>query len=259
MIKHLGLKSSFIAGQLSSLITHKAGYSVVRTPSRPDFFWGNYLIFHEKPTQNNSLEWIDCYKGEFDLNKQRFMTITWDSSDKGDLSELVKLGFELETQEVLILEKIVKPEKMNTSIVVKIIESDSDWKQVKRTQWIHDWPLKEAQLPFLESKISAFRDLQNKNCGKRFGAYIGDKLVGDLGIYYQGKIARFSSVCTDKDYYNQGVCRTLVYSSIAQFQKIYDVDHFVMQATETEYAKNIYKKLGFTLWGYSHDLTWLRR
>jgi hypothetical protein len=258
MVNHLGLKSNFIGVQLSSTVEFKDSYFVVRTPSRPDFFWGNYLIFNSLPSKETTEEWIKIYKEEFDLTKQRFMTMTWDSSEKGDLSALYDYGFKLETQQVLLLDNLIKPEKINSKVEVRVLKTESEWNQLKRTQWIHNWPLKEEQMPFLINKIKNFRELQDQGCGLRFGAFIENKLVGDLGIYFKDSVARFSSVCTDKEFYNQGVCRTLVYNSIIQFKKEFKVEHFIMQATDTEYAKNIYKKLGFSLWGYSHDLTWLR-
>jgi predicted GNAT family N-acyltransferase len=257
MNTHLGTESSLSFHQADAEITAKQNYTVVRTPGRPHFFWGNFLIFHSVPNEANHTTWMENYRSEFNVDEQGFISITWNDSAIGNITQFLNNGFEIETQEVLRLESLTAPQAMNPSVKVRIIESENDWLQVKDTQWIKDWPLKQSQDEFVKNKILAYRRLQDQGFGYRFGAFIDSKLVGDLGLYSRNGIARFNNVCTHSTLYNQGICRTLVYGSlkIAMERKL--AKEFVMQATETEYSKNIYKKIGFEVCGKSHDLTWM--
>ncbi len=255
--RHLGIESSLNFHQADTEIINKGSYRVVRTKSRPHFFWGNYLIFSESPSETNYENWIEKYNSEFNSEEQGFITITWSSSELGNPKIFLKNGFEIETQEVLRLNKLIIPEKLNPHVQVRIINKEDEWNQLKKTQWIKNWPLKQPQEQFLENKILTYRRLQDQGFGFRYGAFIDDDLVGDLGIYYRNKIARFNNVFTHHQHYNKGICRTLVYKSVQLSIENNLADEFVMQATETEYAKTIYKKIGFELYGKSHDMTWI--
>ncbi len=254
---HLGTESSLNFHQVDGEVFERTHYRFVKTKNRPHFFWGNYMIFNEPPSVDGFQNWIDHYNLEFNSQEQGFITITWSCSDLGNPQKFLDFGFEIETQEVLRLKNITKPDKLNKHVEVRVIESDFDWNQVKKTQWIKNWPLKQDQEHFLENKIHTYKRLQDQGFGYRYGAFLGEKLVGDLGIYIKNRIARFNNVFTHCDFYNQGICRSLVYGSLKDILAKNLADEFIMQATESEYAKNIYKKIGFEVCEQSHDMTWM--
>ena len=116
MNRHLGVESSLNFHQVGGELINRKDYRVIKTKSRPHFFWGNYLIFNEVPRVENFNKWMDSYNSEFDSVEQGFITITWSSSDLGNPKKFLDFGFEIETQEVLKLVELVAPNGMNNKV-----------------------------------------------------------------------------------------------------------------------------------------------
>ena len=49
-IKSLGLRSDLMLAAHESIIQETDDYLVVKTPSNPGFYWGNFLVFKEPPS-----------------------------------------------------------------------------------------------------------------------------------------------------------------------------------------------------------------
>lgn len=253
-------------GQLSNLNFHQAdadfiskpeGHLVVRTPSRPNFFWGNYICFPHPPTENDFENWMSHYKTEFNVNEQGYITMTWDSSEPGKLDAFTDFGFTIEEQLVLKLGQLKVPEKFNQNMEVRLIQTESDWSQLKETQWITNWPLIQSQHDFLANKIATYRRLQDRGFGQRIGAFENDVLVADLGIYWLDGIGRFNNICTHADHYNKGICRTLVYEASKWALSQPQMNQLIIEATQNEYAFKIYQKCGYEIIGKDFNLTWM--
>ena len=81
----MDLKSQFqqailLKDRQTANITDKGSYLVVRTPDRPDYFWGNYIIMSSAPRLDAYSEWLAIFESEIGPKSQTgFVAITWDS------------------------------------------------------------------------------------------------------------------------------------------------------------------------------------
>ena len=78
----LGRQTDLIFARFSGDVAVRSDYVAVKTPSNPGYHWGNYLIFHTAPEQEDAARWPATYRAEFDYYDEiRHMTFTWDTPE----------------------------------------------------------------------------------------------------------------------------------------------------------------------------------
>lgn len=247
-MKSLALKTNLIIHQFESEITQDNGYTIIKTPSRPNYFWGNYLITENKiKTQDNLDQIIKVYRSHFPNNK-RYITIAFDNTygDIGIESIIKDNGFKIYQNKVLSANEVNQPKYFNDQLNINKIDIENEINQLIEVHTDENWYLpKHEEKPFLISKFKALLPLHNKGLGERFGVYINNKLVADLGIYRDGDTVRFNDVATHSNYRNQGLCSNLVYHASKYALENWGAKVLVMEADENYHAARIYESVGF--------------
>lgn len=246
----LALKTDLIFNTFSGEVIDRGNYLVVRTPSRPRYFWGNYLIMNRAPAIGDAAGWIDLFEREIgSRDKLGFVAITWDThnEDPGDTQQFVDLGFSVRQSVVLTAERVHCPPKFNPDMIVRRLESESDWRSYIDIHYIENWEYgsAESQRQFLMTECSHLKAMVDCGAGARFGVELHDRLIAEAGLYWHGSIGRFSNVATHRDYRRHGACSTLIYqmSQYALQQK--GLKTLVMEADEGYHAARIYESVGF--------------
>lgn len=195
IIKSPGLQTDLIYPSHSGLIIDRGEYLVIKSPKRPNFFWGNYLVMPEAPRVGELDKWRSHYNREFDSASQGFMTFAIDADidDAAGITAFTAAGFSSKSNVVLTAKEVLPPSKVNSDVVVRELICDEDWAQVVDVHKSDDWYLNpDSQIPFLNQKVKELRELSSAKLGCRFGAFLGDKLVADLGIYRWNTLGRVS-------------------------------------------------------------------
>ncbi len=247
-LKSHALQTDQIFGRFFGEVFDRGTHMAVKTPSRPNYFWGNYVVMPEPPVDGCLANWLAIYNSEFDSRKQGFITFAIDSPDGklGAAKEFQDFGFRCYTNKVLVASSVNAPPKFNTSAIIREIRHDSEWEQLVDVHYSDEWYLNpDAQIPFLKDKLKDLRKMCEAGLGKRFGAFLDDKVVADLGIYTSGEIGRFNEVATHRSYRRQGLCGTLVYRSAQYALESMGVKNLVMEADESYHAAAIYESIGF--------------
>ena len=255
----LGLKTDLIFQQFTAEIEDRGDYLVVRNPSRPRFFWGNYLIMNNPPSPGDLEKWTGLFEKEIGKRDERgFVAITWDSIDgqKGEVQPFLDSGFELETIVVLTSTHVHKPQKYDQSLVVRPYRSDLDWDRYVDIHFQTDWKYGDGQQQFHEGQRDNIRALTEAGLGIRYGIELDGELVADLGIYWDGNIGRFNNVATHRDFRRRGLCSTLVYEASRRAFEELGMKTLVMQADEDYHAAAIYESIGFKPLERLVTLTW---
>lgn len=258
-IKSLGLQTDLIYPRHLGKVIDRGTYIAVKTPSRPNYFWGNYPIMPKAPKVGDLAKWRALYDSEFDSTRQGFMTFAVDSAieDSKEIMEFTAAGFRTKSNVVLTATKVSPPPKLNSDVIVRQISSEEDWLQVPDVHFSDDWYLNpESQRAFLDQKVNDLRDLGLAGLGRRFGAFLEDKLVAELGIYTSGGLGRFNDVATHRDFRRQGLCGTLVYKAASAALNEMNITTLVMEADEDYHAARIYESLGFRPSYWQTSLEW---
>lgn len=250
--KSLAIQTDHFFSRFFGEVFDRGSYMVVKTPSRPNYFWGNYLVMPEPPAPGALKDWIALYNSEFDIKKQGFMTFAVDApgGEMGAAQEFRDFGFRCFTHKILITSSVNPPPKLNMQTEVREIKSDSEWEQLVDVHYSNEWYLNvDSQRPFLRDKLLDLRRMCEAGLGKRFGAFLKGRVVADLGIYTAHGaakgIGRFNEVATHRDFRRQGLCGTLVYRSAMAALESMDVETLVMEADEKYHAAAIYESVGF--------------
>ena len=243
--------------------------TVVESPENPTYYFGNFILL-EKPPTNEDKDWLEKYfDKEFAHNKDvQHYTFCWrgnpnnDSTEKSlDYSAFTDAGYELEENLVMILHKdeLIPPKNTNTNVTIRPFSTDEDW-----TQWM-DVELAErapghnedGYRAYLTKQMKMYQNLNKKNSGSFYGAFLEGELVAYAGLFFKSKIGRFQNVRTKSNFRKQGICNTLLFEMCKQ--GITHLDGLVICADRYYHAKKIYENLGFKHRETQMSLCWWKK
>jgi len=254
-------RTDLIFAKFSGQITDCGSYTLIRTPDNPHYYWGNYIIFDGPPQPGDHQKWTEIFKRKFsDYDVLNHMVFTWEPSadQSGGYQEWIDQGFELDESVILATERPNFPIKYHSKLEVKRIKTDEEWEGVTRLQLRCADPKFDpvSYEAFKRTQMREYRAMSEAGMGDWFGAYLGHELIGDLGVFFEGEIARYQSVGTHPDFRRQGVCQTLVYEAALIALETYQVSTLVMEADMHAHAAKIYQSLGFKPVERKLSLTW---
>lgn len=235
-----GLKTDIEIARFENILKERDEYLVVETPTNPDYYWGNFLIFPHPPTLHDQPKWESLFFQEFRHQPQvKHQAFTWDCPQRGaDFS-----GFVQEEAAELTLTKLQKPVNFNEKIEVRPLLTDADWEAAIYNQMStrQESFAYEPYFRFKKAQMDRYRRLTKAGHGQWYGAFLQGKLVGDCGYFIFGEIGRFQSVGTHPDHRRQGVCATLIYECIFQNPRA----KTSVIVAELGTAERVYRSVGF--------------
>lgn len=258
-LNSLSLRTNMIFARNESEIIPRESYIVVKTLSNPTFHWGNYLIFKKAPVDGDIVNWMNIFQREFAHYKTfKHYVFAWDEDTEPNSVEYLGHGFSLEKSVSLQATSVVPPKHYNRDLTIRLLTSSSDWDQALELQTITRDPKHsyEGFKEFKRNQDESYKKLIAENRGGRFGAFKGDLLIADLGIYFEGDLARYQSVVTHQDHRGIGACGTLVYESGKYALENWGVKTLCMEADPDYHAARIYESVGFVPKENSYSLYW---
>ena len=259
------LKSQFqqaiiLKDRQTAQITDKGSYIVVRTPDRPDYFWGNYIIMPSAPAPNSYNHWLAVFESEIGPKSQTgFVAITWDSpGDQGQCVQFTDKGFSLQTSKILSASRVHPPPKSNPHVTFKPLHTESDFAQTIEVHFTPDWQYSsdEAQIKFLKDSANSSRKLVNAGTAIFIGAFKGDKLTAVVEMYYNDTLCVFDSVATHRDHRRQGICSSLIHYASQYALTQLNCQTLTLEADEDYHAAKIYESIGFSPTEKLYRLEW---
>jgi len=234
-----------------SKIEDRDYYKVISTPTNPKYHWGNFLLFKDSPTTDDHHKWQSLFKKEFASIAVEHMAFAWDSpiGEKGEIDGFLDDGFYFEYDDILTSTQVKLPPRINKEISIRPLHSDSDWRESAELNLLcaeHDQKLRDR--PSVVTLMDDFRYLAKKCKGAWMGAFIDDRLIGDMGIYEGGRsIGLISMVKTHPAFRERYVCSTLLYQTAMKAFEDFGYKKLVLVADTTGIAGKIYKKVGFAV------------
>ncbi len=258
-VKSLGYRTDLIFPAFDGEIIDRGAYLVVRTPSNPTFYWGNFLLFEEPPAEGDYPRWMDLFAREIGIPPAtKHMTFGWDTvrDEQGVDAPFLANGFRRTRSTVLTARALRPPAHPAGDLVVRPLESDGDWAQSVENQVVTREPeFSEAgHRIFRVRAMDRYRRMAARGLGDWFGAFLGGKLVADLGIFHAGAVGRYQSVQTHPDFRRRGCAGTLVYEASRHAMGHYGLDTLVIVAETDSAAGRLYRSLGFAATEYQTGL-----
>ena len=142
---------------------------------------------------------------------------------------------------------VKNPKFYNSQLEISVLNSPKDWGQACQLN-VHSFGqgLGNSYPQYVNALMMDFCKDAKVGRGVWMGAYLKNKLVGDMGLFDAGKQrGLICSVKTDPNHRKNGVCRTLLYHAANYgFDKL-GFKQIVLVADQNSHASAIYRSVGF--------------
>jgi hypothetical protein len=216
--------------------------------SNPEFYFGNFLLFDDAPRPGDAARWIAQFQAAFAADPRiTHVCLRWDRPDgaRGAADEFVDYGFEIEETVVMTTTAPRHPPTETRDVVLRRIESDADWAATIALQtatMTELWGVHAAA--FVSRQMLRYRRFVSERRGAWFGAFVGDELAADMGVFVDNGLARFQAVETGFAFRRRGICGTLIhYASKVALDEL-GAEQLVMVGLPDHTAR-IYASAGF--------------
>jgi len=254
-----GWRSDLIFAGFDGEIAESGEALVVRTPSNPHYYWGNFMLYRRAPRAGELAQWIADFEREVHARQpgSRHVAIGLDGVDPFELpDEPAALGFECQPSCVLTMRRAqlasappaprvdgvrieaLPPEHYAAAIDLQCLCSERD-----------DEGFEPALFrDFRARQMARYAAMSRAGRGDWFGAFSGSgRLLAECGLFVDasGRIGRFQHVDTDPDWRRRGLCRALVHAVARDAFERLGVDELVIVADPQDVAIGLYESVGF--------------
>ncbi len=248
-VRSLGYRTDLMVLANNAVISERGDHIVVETPSIPSYWWGNFMLFPRSPAEDSFELWMTQFEASLGcMEGVDHVAFGWDSpeGDLGAIDPFVDAGFSLNRDDVLTAESVHPPARCNGDVTVRRLEGDGDWTSATELQIECNDRIDPAQYrKFKEDQMRLNRQAAESGRARWYGAFMGERLVADLGIYAEAGLGRFQSVETHPGFRRQGICARLVYDSARDAFDELDADTLVIVAEQGGPAGRVYRSAGF--------------
>jgi len=226
-------------------IEDRGDYLVVRSPKNPTFYWGNYLLFAQPPVAGDLERWEGLFRREFGIETTH-RSFGWDGNDgeTGVLEPFLAAGYELNDDLVMTIAHV--PAVRSSDVRVRSLGVDT-WARVERMN-IESDPLdgkSDGHALFKTRLRERYRAMIAAGRGTWLGAFLGDRLVGQLGLFPFEYIGRFQSVETHPEFRRRGVCTALMDAACRLGLEELGLSTLLLVVEEDSAAQRVYRATGF--------------
>lgn len=249
-VRSLGYRTDLIFTAFDGQIVDRGHYLVIRSPANPTYYWGNYLLFSRPPQEGDYRTWRDLFAREIGGPPEvEHQTFGWDSpeGDEGVVQPFLQEGFRVVQSVVMASAQLRPPARPSTLVSIRALKSEAEWEQAIQNQVLCREPeFEETEYQvFRRRQMDLYRRMAESELGDWFGAFVGQRLVADLGIFKREGVGRFQSVETHPEFRRQGIGGTLVFEAGRQAMAKHDLDTLVIVAEEESSAARLYESVGF--------------
>jgi len=228
-------------------------FFVVQTPENPGFFYGNLLVLKDEPRA--IAPWITTFEEAIGAEKVH-RCIAWSGEPLGPklLAEAEQLGLEVEAATEMFMD-VAPPSKGEW--VVRPIELEKDWAasvQLSIDADVAEQEGDESFHLFKERLRETRRKWIERGLATWWGAFDGERLVGQCGMVQCEELGRYQAVETHPDWRRRGVCASLISTVAHDALHRLGCERLILVAEVDGPALELYRRLGFTETGQTHSL-----
>lgn len=228
-----------------SEIDDRGDHVVVRTPTNPTFYWGNFILLPRRPEADTVPDWLELFAREFPGSRHVAFGVEPSDGTLADLEPFREAGLEPEAQAVMTATEVHPPARPNTEATIRPLTSDEDWDQQVALALTD--PELSGNSDFAAQRTKGERQLVDDGHGTWFGAFLDGLLVSSLGVFVTSEgLARYQDVQTHPGFRGRGLCGTLVHRAGTHALDELGVQTLVMVADPEYTAIRIYRAAGFT-------------
>lgn len=241
----------------TSIVEDRGAYVVVRTPTNPTYYWGNFLMFRQPPQRGDRERWEAAYDEEFGADRESMhCALCWDVPDVvGEArGEFLEAGYDGDDAVALIAQphELVEHTRASREVEVRALDPDGDhglWAAVADLQVTSRGP-GHGELEYrgyVESRMRDRRERFRAGDGAWFVALLEGEVAASCGIVVTQGRCRYQAVDTAERFRRRGIASRLVHDAGRAAVDEYDAGHLVIGADADYHALPLYESLGFVV------------
>lgn len=248
-VRSLAYRTDMLIRRLAgSAIVDHASYRVVRTPTNPHFWWGNFVLVRP----DDLPEAPALFAAEFPEASHLAIGVDGTEGEAGDPDGWERLGITVETDTVLTASSLLAPARRAEADLRALLTTE-DWEQVAELRHACDesepseenTAFAEENIAFAAAKLAEERRLCEAGDAGWFGAFVDGVMRASLGVLLDGEgLARYQHVETHPAFRRRGLASSLVHfagmEAVAKGART-----LVIVADPNAEAIRIYRALGF--------------
>ncbi|PKL24199.1 MAG: hypothetical protein CVV47_10640 [Spirochaetae bacterium HGW-Spirochaetae-3] len=243
-VASLALRTTLDIQRSFGLVEDKGDYIVLRTPSVPDYWYGNCIAMPGPPADGDLDAWERLFRAELPGCAHRVFLVDGIDGDMGAAGRFEAAGYEARAYDVLSAEAPRPAGPPAEGVEYRPFISDSDWAAGVETSRTVNAGSPGYSRGYVERSFSAARRAVERGDGLWWGAWDGDIAVGQMGLFIRDGLARFRNVETHPDYRRRGICRSLLFAACDAERRRRGGLRFVI-VPEDGSVRRIYESVGF--------------
>ncbi len=267
----LGFRSELIFHRFDGEVIDRrdtCGVQVIRTPSNPTFFWGNFLLFERAPVAGDVSRWPQLFAQliEAPQPQSTHRAFGWLQDAPGEFDAFLAAGYTRSDTTVLQATRIDAAPPPRVAAQLRPFATEADWGMQLAADVASRDPIhtETAYREFCARRNERWRAMIAAGRGQWFGAFVPDggtaQLAASLGVFAEAqavegeRIARFQWVSTQPRYQRQGLCRALLAHAAQYARESLRADRLVIVAAADEMPERLYRAVGFVPVGHQRGL-----
>jgi len=257
-----GWRTDLMFARFDGELVERADCIVVRTPSNPTYWWGNFLLFDHAPRAGDAAEWSRRFEAEIARHhpESRHTTFGVDACEAFELpNDFVERGFGLYASNVLTMrrEQLRAPRTaLPSGFRVGTLKLPGQSAEAVELQVLCDagehLPVEGYRL-FRQRQMARYESMGRQGLGDWFGVVAqtarGEQLVADCGLFHAGPggdaPGRFQHVETHPAFRCRGLCSALIHAVCEDAFERLQLHTLVIVADPLDVAIGLYESLGF--------------
>ena len=228
-------------------ISDRGSHLVIRTPSNPLYWWGNFLLLRDAPAPGEWPGWLAEFAREFPSAEHVALGLDRSDGVVPDADGLTALGLDILVDTVMTATTLRPYAAAHPAAEIRPLRSDEDWAQLAALRIALHEGAPDPLLPqFAEAKAREFRSIAEQARGAWFGAFINGRMRCGAGLFSDGSgDARFQNVETHPAFRRQGLASALVHELGVWGLGELGASRLVIVADPDYHAIELYRRLGF--------------
>lgn len=245
----VGFRTDLMLAAFDGELSYGDGYIAARTPSCPQFWWGNFVLFAEPPAPGAFERWEAIFDAEVGrVAGVRHRNLAWDVIDgsEGDASSFVERGYTLTSDLYLTATSTMPTTHHREDVEVRPIDSERDWHDALEIE-LQSFDTSESFQEFQRQQMLRNRALIARGIGQWFGTFSGGDMVATMGLFAQDGLGRCQGVATAPGKRRNGYCSTMIHAVCSQGFAQMGAEKIVIMTTPGSAAARVYGSVGFQL------------
>lgn len=234
-------------------------YRVRKTPSRPDFFFGQVMILDDPPAVDTIDDWFARFRRELSDVAFRRQYVQWETTSAAAWPHAADLGKHTGYEHTHIIRADTWPQQpaLPDAIEIRKFESDADWSAAVALSVALETELPRTTYePFATWMYEQYRAaVRGVGRGAFWGAFDGHRLAGSLGLLCGPGWMRFQDVRTAVADRGRGICTSLISWALHEGFAGHPQAVAIIGVNPDTTAARVYARAGFRVVGSQHTLS----